>query len=79
MLQVLLQPGKNKQIAVRVSGLQEPYTGRAILLGTTGEQLSVFPLPEENNELELSGFTAGLYTLRIEAGSEAIVRQIILP
>lgn len=52
---------------------------KAVLLGTSGEKLKTFQLTKKDNELSLDGFEAGAYTLRIEAGNEVIVNQIIIP
>ncbi len=79
MLRVsVLPPVVRKTVSVKFSQPVEAKR-RAILLGASGEQLQTYPLTEEDNELSLDGYAAGAYTLRVEAGSEVLVEQIIIP
>jgi len=74
-----MPPIVKKTVSVNLSAPLEKHLPKAILLGSTGEQLKKFSLTEEENELSLDGFAAGNYTLRIEAGNEVTVKQIIIP
>ena len=75
----ILAPVVKKTISVNLTPGMQKHTPKAILLGTHGERLQTFVLKEDNNELQLDGFAAGNYTLRIESGNEVIVKQIIIP
>jgi len=48
------------------------------LIGDSGERLKTFLLAKGDNELSLDEFKTGIYTLRLEAGNEVIVKQIII-
>ncbi len=74
-----MPPVVKKTVSVNFSAPLEKQVPKAILLGSSGEQLKKFELNEEENELSLDGFAAGNYTLRIEAGNEVTVKQIIIP
>lgn len=53
--------------------------GKAYLLGATGEQLRSYTLTAEVTELPLQDLRAGIYSLRVEAGSDVMVEQFIIP
>lgn len=74
-----MSPVVTKTVSVMLSAPVEKQVIRAILLGASGEQLKKFLLTKEANELSLDGFAAGNYTLRVEAGNEVMVKQIIIP
>jgi len=75
----IFTPRIKKSVSVRYASNSLNQLPKAILLGSSGERLRIFSLTEENNELSLDGFDAGVYTLRIEAGSEVMAKQIIIP
>jgi hypothetical protein len=75
----ILHPVIRKSVSVNFSIRKGATAAKAILLGASGERLHTYPLPAEENELSLDGFAAGAYTLRIEAGNEVVVEQIIIP
>ena len=75
----ILAPVVNKSITAFVLAGKYSPAGRAVLLGTSGEQLKVYTLTGDRNDLSLDGFAAGPYALRVEAGNEVVVRQIIIP
>ena len=80
MLKVsIIPPIVKKTVSVNFSAPLDTQMPKAILLGSSGEQLKKFSLTEKENELSLDGFAAGNYTLRVEAGNEVIVKQIIIP
>lgn len=80
MLKVsIFPPVVKKTVSVKFYKTADKQISKAVLLGSSGEQLKIFPLTEEHNELSLDGFAAGAYTLRIEAGNEVIVKQITIP
>lgn len=80
MLDVQIFPAAiKKTIAIRLSKLNPGQNSRAILLGSSGEQLQVFQLSQIENELCLDGFKNGGYSLRIESGNDVLVKQIIIP
>ena len=74
-----MPPVVKKTVSVKFSTPIEKQLPRAILLGSSGEQLKKFSLTEKENELSLDGFAPGNYTLRVEAGNEVTVKQIIIP
>ena len=80
MLKVNIHPPVvKKTVSVHISFPLEKPSPKATLLGSSGEALKTFPLTQPENELSLEGFAAGAYTLRIEAGNEVTVRQLIIP
>ena len=80
MLQIsILPPVVKKTVSVKFSAPPEKQMPRAFLLGASGEELKKFSLTKEENELSLDGFAPGNYTLRVEAGNEVFVKQIIIP
>jgi hypothetical protein len=74
-----MPPVVKKTVSVNFSAPLEKQVPRAILLGSSGEQIKKFSLTEKENELSLDGIAAGNYTLRVEAGNEVMVEQIIIP
>ncbi|MEJ7626600.1 MAG: hypothetical protein WKF35_07055 [Ferruginibacter sp.] len=69
----------NKSVTINSTGSLHHTKPKAFLLGASGEKLKTFYLITGDNELSLDEFSAGTYTLRIEAGNEVIVNQIIIP
>jgi hypothetical protein len=79
MLKILIYPQPARHIInVKLLAKILKNGSRATLLGKSGEQLRAFPLVQGTNELSISGFEPGQYTIRIEAGNEVIVRKIHL-
>jgi len=68
----------NKSVTINSTASLHLTRPKAFLLGTSGEKLKTFFLVNGDNELALDEFSAGTYTLRIEAGNEVIVNQIII-
>ena len=75
----IFAPVVKKSVSITFSGRTETQMPLAILIGSSGEQLKKFFLPEEQNELSLDGFASGFYTLRVEAGNEVMAEQIMIP
>lgn len=75
----IFSPIVKKTIAVKLLEFQKNKAYKAFLLGSSGEKLKTFLLTEQNNELSLDDFIAGIYTLRIEMGNNITVKQIIIP
>ena len=79
MLKVQIYPQPARHIInVKLLAKVLKHGSRAILLGKSGEQLRTFPLIQGTNELSITGFEPGQYTIRVEAGNEVIVKQIHL-
>ena len=68
-----------KSVTVVCPGLKGTAGNRATLVGASGEQLKVFMLTDDRNDLDLAEFAAGLYSLRIETVYEIVVKQIVIP
>jgi hypothetical protein len=79
MLKILIYPQAARHIInVKLLAKILKNGSRAILLGKSGEQLRTFPLIQGTNELSISGFEPGQYTIRVESGNEVLVKQIYL-
>ncbi|MEO5984222.1 MAG: hypothetical protein ABIP80_01885 [Ferruginibacter sp.] len=68
----------NKSLTINSTASSNLTKPKAFLLGASGEKLKTFYLINGDNELSMKEFSAGTYTLRIEAGNEVIVNQIII-
>lgn len=58
--------------------IQQQDHAIAFLLGQYGEELERFALAAGTNELPLSHYATGIYSIRVEAGQEVAVKQICL-
>jgi hypothetical protein len=75
---IIIHPtGIHKLVQIEIQELQH-QKAEAILIGKDGEALEHFPLLEGLNAVSLFHYAAGVYSLRIEAGQEVLVKKIDL-
>ncbi len=80
MLEVsIFPPVVKKTVAVSCVVNGNLHATKASLLGPSGERLKSFLLTGTENILSLDGIPGGTYMLRIESGSEVLVKQLIIP